>query len=188
MPPSMTAPTASLELELALDWRHLRHLRQFVQHLISVATSDEAAAVRVAMALTELAENAVKYALPPTASIRVKVTPGEGIRLETENRTSGENLQKLDRVLAEVSAGTPAEAYARALHRASLESADSQVGLARVRCEGGLELRREVEGSKVRVIAEQAHVHARTRAETQAQARPPEQAAPRSRAKAKSKG
>jgi hypothetical protein len=148
-------PTARLELELAPDWRHLRHLRLFVQQLVTVAMSDEATAARVAMALTELAENAVKYSLPPTARVRLWVAPGERIRLETENTASPENLRKLEQVMDEVSAGTPAEAYARALHRATLDSAESRVGLARVRCEGGLELRREVNGPLVRVIAEQ---------------------------------
>src|SRR5262245_18219514 len=150
----MPAPTARLELELAPDWQHLRHLRLFVQQLVLVATSDADIAARVAMSLTELAENAVKYSLPPTATIRLRVAPGEGIRLETENRASDDDLQKLEQVLADVSAGTPTEAYTRALRRAAQQAAESRVGLARVRCEGGLELRREVDGSLVRVIAE----------------------------------
>ena len=147
---------ARMELEFPPDWRVLHELRVFVNKLVfTVADSDELAQ-RVSMVVTELAENAVKYAENHTALVRLRVQPTlNGIRCETENLANPTHIDDLQRTLEKVNEGDAEEAYARALLEACDEvTTSSRVGLARIRTEGGMKLSCVVNDSTVRIIAE----------------------------------
>jgi hypothetical protein len=146
-----------MEVEFPPDWRVLRDLRLFVNKLVySVADSDDLAE-RVSMVVTELAENAVKYATSPSTLVRLRVQPTTtGIRCETENAAAPNHIADLQRTLDAVNEGDAADAYAKALLSAcdhEITSA-SKVGLARIRTEGGMQLSCQVFDSTVRMIAE----------------------------------
>ena len=153
----LEARNARMEVEFPPDWRVLRDLRLFVNKLVfAVADSDELAE-RVSMVVTELAENAVKYATTASAVVRLRVQPtSTGIRCETENAASPTHIADLRRTLELVNEGEAEEAYARALLSAcdELSSSSSKVGLARIRTEGKMKLSCEVFDSTVRMVAE----------------------------------
>jgi hypothetical protein len=148
---------ARMELEFPPDWRVLRDLRSFVNRLvISVIESNDLAA-RVSMVVTELAENAVKYAQTNSTVVRLRVEPTEtGVRCETENQASPDHISQLKETLDLVNEGDPLEAYARALVGVSEHDTSSRIGLARIRHEGQMDVRCVVQNSTVRMIAEMA--------------------------------
>lgn len=148
---------AKMELEFTPDWRFLRQLRTFVSHMVTVRTQDPDLAARVGMAVTELAENAIKYATSSSAAIRVYVENNSLVRVEAENDAAREQIEELIRILDQVNEGDSTEAYMRALLAAAEgDNAQSKVGLARVRFEGQMVLRIEVTAQRIRVIAERA--------------------------------
>lgn len=155
----ITAETrkARMEVEFPPDWRVLHDLRLFVNKLVSTVADSDELAERVSMVVTELAENAVKYATSESALVRLRVQPTTtGIRCETENAASPRNIADLQKTLDAVNEGEAEEAYAKALIAAcdELTSSSSKVGLARIRTEGRMKLSCEVYDSRVRMIAE----------------------------------
>lgn len=159
---SVSDKNARMEVEFPPDWRVLRDLRSFVKKLVvSVAESDDLAA-RVSMVVTELAENAVKYADESSTIVRLRVEPtSTGIRCESENKAKAEHIDQLKKTLANVSTGDAFSAYERALvSSAEQGGTTSQIGLARIRLEGQMELRCVVVDQHVRIIAEMPRVAA----------------------------
>lgn len=157
-----TIPTgkwASMEVQFPPDWRVLRDLRAFVDNLVLTVANSSSLAERVSMVVTELAENAVKYADSSSATVRLKVQPTpNGVRCETENDARADDIAELERLLKLVNQGDSLEVYVNALI-AACEDEDglgSKVGLARIRHEGQMTLNFEVQKSRVRIIAETA--------------------------------
>ena len=144
-----------MEVEFPPDWRVLRDLRTFVSKLVNSVVESEELASRVSMVVTELAENAVKYSQENSSVVRLRVEPTEsGIRCETENVASPENITSLERTLTLVNEGDPMDAYAKALIAVSENDTSSRIGLARIRMEGQMALRCAISGTTVRMIAE----------------------------------
>jgi hypothetical protein len=148
---------AKMELEFTPDWRFLRQLRTFVSHMVTVRTQDPDLAARVGMAVTELAENAIKYSVSQHAFLRIQVENNSVVRVEAENEAAEDQIAELKRIMDQVNEGDSTEAYMRALLAAAeSDAAQSKVGLARVRFEGQMVLRVELAPPKIRVIAERA--------------------------------
>lgn len=147
--------SSSMEFEFAPDWRYLRQLRVLVGQFVTVGTDDADLAARVSMAATELTENAVKYAASNSSVIRLRLGPAGQVRIESENEASAERIAELVRLMEQIQQGDPMDAYARALLAAAEgEDMASKVGLARIRCEGRLELSCEIKDRRVRVVAQ----------------------------------
>jgi len=147
---------ARMEVEFPPDWRVLRDLRAFVTKLVVTVADSEEVAQRVSMVVTELAENAVKYANSNSSIVRLRVEPtAEGIRCESENEATPTHIEELERTLEQVNEGDPFDAYARALTAAcdDTNATSSRVGLARIRHEGKMKLSCQVADTRVRVIA-----------------------------------
>jgi hypothetical protein len=157
MIPLMTSRNARMELEFPPDWRVLRELREFVNVLVNSVAENDDMAERVSMAVTELAENAVKYSNSNGTVVRLRVEPTEdGIRCETENLAAPHNIVELQRAVERVNDGDSLDVYIRALTEASEDetTTESKVGLARIRHEGRMTLTLQVHDSRVCMIAE----------------------------------
>lgn len=152
------ATNASMEVQFAPEERCLRHVRLSIVSFIMVMTEDRAMASRVAMSATELLENAVKYSTSDRIGFRLMVrsTPeGTGVRLETENEAPPEKIATLQQIVRDVGEGEGVDAYMRYLKAAATRSeSQSQLGLARIRYEGEMSLRADVNGKRLLVIAE----------------------------------
>ncbi len=149
--------STKLELKFFPDWRMIRQLRTFVNGLLTLGVSDLNLATGVAMAITELAENAVKYATSAESVIRLRILPEElKLRIESENDATPENIRQLQRIIEDVNVGDPADAYARAMQAAAHLDSGSQLGMARIRCEAGMTLSCEIDNNRVRIVAERS--------------------------------
>lgn len=148
---------ASMEVLFPPDWRVLRDLRAFVDNLVLTVANSTDLAERVSMVVTELAENAVKYADANAATVRLRVVPTrEGVRCETENLAKDADIEELLGLMEQVNAGDSLDVYIQALTAACDDDrgTSSKVGLARIRHEGQMILTVEVLDSRVRVVAE----------------------------------
>lgn len=150
--------TASMELHFDPEERCLRHVRLSISSFVLVVNENRDLASRVAMTAAEMVENAVKYTSGKDLTFRLSVKLGAGqsrVRVETENEATPQRLGDLSRVLKEVQVGTGMEAYMRALAAVPEKSAhESKLGLARIRYEGQMDVRADVVGSRIRMIAE----------------------------------
>ena len=152
-----TAGIAQMEVQFtAARDRGVHHVRLLANSLVMIVVDDRLLASRVAMAASELAENSVKSNTATLSVLRVKIDPATSkIRIETENEATAADIELLRRHLAVVNDGTPAESYMRALAAVPTANASAgHVGLARVRFEGQMTLRLEVDGRRVRMVAE----------------------------------
>ena len=147
---------AKMEVQFPPDWRVLRDLRTFVDNLVNSVAESNDLAQRVSMVVTELAENAVKYADSNSTTVRLTVEPTPfGVRCETENDAHPEHIEELARLMTQVNVGDSLDVYIQALTAAcDDEGFGSKVGLARIRHEGQMTLTLEVSRSRVRIVAE----------------------------------
>jgi hypothetical protein len=146
------------ELVFAPARSQLRGLRLRVDSMVAAGVMDRELACRVSMAATELAENAVKYGVGTGAQVRIELDSARAIiRVESHNEATPENIAEVTRLVAQVNQGDAEQAYQDALLNAALaDNMASKVGLARIRCEGRMDLRCEISNHSVRIIAEHA--------------------------------
>jgi hypothetical protein len=149
--------TASMEVHFSAEERCLRHVRLSIVSFIMVMTENRDLASRVAMSAAELVENAVKYATSPKVVFRLvaKIVDGAAVvRLETENDARAEMVDSVQRIVEDVGRGDGMDAYLRFVRAVPEQSINaSQLGLARIRFEGQMDLQAEIQGQRVRLIA-----------------------------------
>lgn len=148
-----------MELTFSRRWKHVSVVRTFLQSFLSVnfPQGKQTTPERVAMAVSELMENAVKYA--SDEGIRVGLTVSSGheplLKVTIENPADAEAVQTVERLYSRVMAGEPIATYLEMmLEAATRAESHSHLGLIRIRCESGCRLGLETEPELVRFILE----------------------------------
>lgn len=145
--------TRRLELELWAEANMVSTTRRFVEEVFERVFDDPDAVARVAMAAHELLENAVKYSTAPTMRLRVTVAPGAGadrVSVAVLNTGRPEHIERLRASLEEMRKdANPFSYYQKVMRRSAGRTDGSGLGLARVRCEGEMELDLILDGDRV---------------------------------------
>lgn len=128
------------------DWKHLPSLRTFLQNVLSVSlpadsgTSPE----RVSMAVSELMENAVKYASSDELVLTLLIgeDKGEALRVSVKNHALPAQVTEVRSQYERAMAGDPLETYVTLMKESAVRTdGKSQLGLIRIRHESGCDLR-----------------------------------------------
>lgn len=135
----------SLELTFNRHWRHVSVLRAFVQNFVAVNMTDASSTSpeQVAMALSELMENAVKYSQSEAVSLSLFIS-SDGppfLRATVQNEADEESVRRVREQYDRAMQGDPLETYIEMM-RESVTRGDSssQLGLIRIRYESGCRL------------------------------------------------
>ncbi len=64
-----------IRLKFGPRWKYIACARSFIQNFLAISIEDKVKADKIAMAASELLENAVKYASSDTTDIYVNVDP-----------------------------------------------------------------------------------------------------------------
>ena len=132
--------------------------RRFVSDFYEEILADPDATSRVALATHELLENAVKYAIDGTTTLRIEVTRkevGSSVKISTRNRTTPGHVATLQSTFDEMHGEPDAFAfYQRLMHKNARRQGGSGLGLARIRAEGEMSMTCEFEADYVSILAE----------------------------------
>jgi hypothetical protein len=144
-----------IEVKFKPEWIYISCIQTFVMAFFAVSCVDPLVAQRIALIISELLENAIKYSSGRQAMTRIAVEDnGNQVKAQVTNTAGEENIAELKKTFEDISKHPPQEAYLKRLERAATRTDEkSQVGLARVRFEGRADLRLNVEGSNVSVTA-----------------------------------
>ena len=132
-----------IELEFGPRWKYIACVRGFIQNFLAISIVDQTKADKIAMAASELLENAVKYASKDETHIHINVSPEtELISISVENTASKESINTLFKVFKKISKGDALQTYVAQMKEAALRNdGNSYLGLARVRFETGGDLK-----------------------------------------------
>jgi hypothetical protein len=135
----MSKPDGYIELNFGPRWKYISPARTFIQNFIALALSDQAKADGIAMAASELLENAVKYASGDDTAIVVQAFPEtKTIQVAVTNTATPEQAAELKKLYEKIMTGDPLEAYITQMREsATRDDGKSQLGLARIRYEIG---------------------------------------------------
>jgi hypothetical protein len=128
-----------IELKFGPRWKYIACVRGFIQNFLAISIADQTKADKIAMAASELLENAVKYASHDDTHIVIKVAPAtEKIAIAVENSATPESIATLREVHAKINAGDPLQVYIAQMKEAAVrQDGKSHLGLARIRFETG---------------------------------------------------
>ncbi|WP_028972717.1 ATP-binding protein [Spirochaeta cellobiosiphila] len=134
-----------IELKFGPRWKYIAPARSFIQNFLAIAIDNTAKADAIAMAASELLENAVKYAHGEETGIIVQVFPDEQrITASVTNKGDKSSIKELKAIYSRINEGDPLEAYVSQMKiAATREDGKSQLGLARIRYEVGAKLSME---------------------------------------------
>jgi hypothetical protein len=143
-----------IELRFGPRWKYIACARSFIQNFLAISIVDQTKADKIAMAASELLENAVKYASGEDTHISVNVSPKtEKISVRVTNIATPESIETLKNVYTKITKGNSLDAYVSQMKEAALRSdGKSQLGLARIRYETGGDLKMEIDGNVVKVL------------------------------------
>ena len=142
-----------IELKFGPRWKYIAVVRAFIQNFLAISFADDARADKIAMAASELLENAVKYAIGEETRVRVGLSAQSGdIDISVSNKASPEAIAGLRTLWDSVIGGDPLEAYMRMMREAATRSdGKSQLGLVRIRYETGGTMTLRVDGDLVTI-------------------------------------
>ncbi|HEY4015757.1 MAG TPA: ATP-binding protein [Polyangiaceae bacterium] len=111
---------------------------------------------RIAMAVHELLENAIKYSLDDASQVRIEIRAGKRrISIRTDNRASGASIGAVRDMIRRIhEADDPFEFYCNLVRASAERDEQSGLGLARICAEAGLELDSDVTGDHVSITAD----------------------------------
>ncbi|MFP4363966.1 MAG: ATP-binding protein [Spirochaetia bacterium] len=140
-------PDGYIELKFGPRWKYISSARAFIQNFLAVSITDQSKADKIAMAASELLENAVKYASGEETHIYVEVYPdSESINVSVTNQATKEACEGLREVFDKISQGDPLQAYVNQMKEAAIRSdGKSQLGLVRIRYETGADIRLDID-------------------------------------------
>lgn len=135
-----------IEIRFGPRWKYISPVRVFIQNFIAIALSDQAKADSLAMATSELLENAVKYGASEDTQCVVRASPSTGvIEASVTNHATPEGVVELEALYKKVTAGDPLEAYISQMRESATRTdGRSQLGLARIRYETGAEMKLDI--------------------------------------------
>jgi hypothetical protein len=128
-----------IELKFGPRWKYIAVVRAFIQNFLAVSFADDSRADKIAMAASELLENAVKYAVGEETRVKVGLSTQNGdVDISVSNKASPEAIAGLKTVWDTVMSGDPLAAYVQMMRDAATRNdGKSQLGLVRIRYETG---------------------------------------------------
>ncbi|MCA1950129.1 MAG: hypothetical protein LDL24_06140 [Treponema sp.] len=147
-----------IEIKFGPRWKYIAVVRAFIQNFIAVSYSDNIRADKIAMAASELLENAVKYAQGEETIVKLQLLPEkESIMVSVSNRASPEAIKGLQEIWNKVMQGDPLQSYIAQMQLAATRNdSKSQLGLVRIRYETGAEMKLDIQGDLVTITLIQA--------------------------------
>jgi two-component sensor histidine kinase len=153
----MSPGALSFDLSIEPRPRMVSVVRRFVEETLDRLIGDPDAVFRIGMTAHELLENAAKYAVGERAQLQVQLLDdGTDARavLALSNETTVVHIDRLrERVAEVVGSDDPFTLYTNLMRRNVRDTADSGLGLARIRAEGEMSLGLEVRGTTVTILA-----------------------------------
>jgi hypothetical protein len=142
-----------IELKFGPRWKYIAVVRAFIQNFLVIGFPDDARADKIAMAASELLENAVKYACGEETRIKVGLSSKNGdVDISVSNKASPQAIAGLQATWSTVMTGDPQAAYINMMREAATRTdGKSQLGLVRIRYETGGDMRLNVEGDLVTI-------------------------------------
>jgi hypothetical protein len=147
----MVSAPARIHIELVPMWSQIKNLRHFVREFCTGLDLHAAVADQVAMATSELLENATKYACTRWVRYDLHVLR-DTAEIGVTNEVTPDQRDHLLRFVEQVLEGDPLQVYLTCLERQN-EGGVSQAGLARIRYEAGAELSIRWGEQEVTVVA-----------------------------------
>jgi hypothetical protein len=143
--PTLETPDAHVELRFKPQWPYILSVRKFLSSFFAIEVQRRDLAGKIAMAATELLENAIKYCSAEQQLLRIAVSRyGDRIDLVVENAVDPRQVDILRREFAEIESAAPDVMYLRRMHEAAQTGAQGRLGLARIRYAAGARLVMEV--------------------------------------------
>lgn len=135
-----------IEIRFGPRWTYISPVRVFIQNFVAIALSDQTKADVIAMATSELLENAVKYGTSEDTHCIVQAYPETGaIHASVTNQASEQGALAVKALYQKIIAGDPLESYIGQMRDAATRTdGKSQLGLARIRYETNAEMKLEV--------------------------------------------
>jgi len=142
-----------IELKFGPRWKYIAVVRAFIQNFLVIGFPDDTRADKIAMAASELLENAVKYAVGEETRIKVGLSAKNGdVDISVSNRASPEAVAGLKSTWETVMTGEPLAAYVQMMREAATRSdGKSQLGLVRIRYETGGTMELKIDGDLVTI-------------------------------------
>ena len=139
----MSKPDGYIEIRFGPRWKYISPARVFIQNFIAIALSDQAKADSIAMATSELLENAVKYGSSEDTHCIVQAYPETGvIQASVTNHATEQGAREVKALFDRIMAGDPLESYIMQMREAATRTdGKSQLGLARIRSETGADVK-----------------------------------------------
>ena len=152
--------TNYLIISCAMEWAFIRRIRAFVGEFIDASVKTDTLHRRISMVANELLENAVKYSIDPEVHLELHLTEpykdDNWVKLEVINKGKESHIKRLKSTIEEIKQGNPVEAYLKrmkAVFEQKISEEESQLGLARIRCEGRADIDLKVlEENKVSIV------------------------------------
>jgi len=142
----MAKPDGYIEIRFGPRWKYISPARVFIQNFIAIALSDQAKADAIAMATSELLENAVKYGASEDTHCIVQAYPDTGvIQASVTNQATEKSAGEVRALYDKIMAGDPLEAYITQMREAATRTdGKSQLGLVRIRYETGADIQLDI--------------------------------------------
>jgi hypothetical protein len=139
----MATPDGYIEIRFGPRWKYISPARIFIQNFIAIALSDQGKADGIAMAASELLENAVKYGASEDTHCIVQAFPETGvIECSVTNQATEKGATEVLALYKKIMSGEPLEAYIVQMREAATRTdGKSQLGLARIRYEIGADIK-----------------------------------------------
>ncbi|MFW6362254.1 MAG: ATP-binding protein [Spirochaeta sp.] len=137
---------AYVDITFGPRWKYISVTRNYVQSFIAIGLAGQSKADKIAMAVSELLENAVKYSAGEETRIRLEVRPDEKkIVVAVSNKTDPSREEELRRIYARVNEGDPLQTFIEMMREATTRTdGKSQLGLARIRHEVGADIHLDI--------------------------------------------
>ena len=136
-----------IELKFGPHWNYIAAARGFLQGFLSISTKDQEFSDKLAMAASELLENAVKYSEETETFMHVSVRkPDDSVEIIVINQSTAERCRVLREIYGKIMKKTPLDAYVDQMKEAAVrEDGKSQLGLVRIRYEVGADLKLDID-------------------------------------------
>jgi hypothetical protein len=132
-----------IELSFAPSIELISIVRRFVGSFFELALASPETSARLAMAVHEMLENAVKFSSDGDSTIRVDMTPKPGateVLVSTRNKARPDDIRTLEELFVMLKQATnPMDFYIKLMER-STRSERSQLGIGRVCAEAGMQM------------------------------------------------
>lgn len=139
----MAKPDGYIEIRFGPRWKYISPARVFIQNFIAIALSSQSKADAIAMATSELLENAVKYGASEDTHCIVQAYPESGvIEASVTNQATEQGAREVQALYDKIMTGDALEAYIAQMREAATRTdGKSQLGLVRIRYETGADIK-----------------------------------------------